>query len=60
MTIFADYITEDFTVNELVGVLKWLRLTEKNLGDDYLTQLEEWQSEGYGDSTAKSCMDTLL
>ena len=57
--MFAQYIKEDFTVNELVGVLKWLRLKNKFLGTDYLVQLEEWQDEGYGDSTVKSCEDTL-
>ena len=55
MIFFGEKIEEDFTVNEMIGVLKWIRLVDGYQEDCYLDMLTEWQELGSGDTTVADC-----
>jgi len=58
MSRFTE-IEEELTVDQMIGVLKWIKKTEKVTYTYYQAQLEDWSSEGYGEVTVASCKDTL-
>jgi len=49
----------EFTVDEMIGVLKWILRTEGVEYESYITQLNEWQLDGYGEVSVASCRETL-
>ncbi len=50
-----------FTVNEMIGVIKWNREMYDivDLNQDYLEELEEWQELGSGDTTVENCREVM-
>lgn len=56
----AKFIEDDFTVDEMIGVMKWLRITEgRDCCEYYMDQLLEWQEDGFGEVTVSSCKETI-
>lgn len=58
-TLLFGEVEAQFTVDEMIGVLKWIDLNERRTYDPYMTLLLEWQDDGYGEVTVASCRETL-
>ena len=57
--LITDVMEDNFSVTEMIGVAKYLELTNVRHCRDYLEELREWESDGFGESTVKSCRETL-
>lgn len=49
----------EFTVDEMIGVLKWIELNERLTYEPYMKLLLEAQDDGFGETTVASCRETL-
>lgn len=59
MHVFSLEVENELTVDEMIGVLKWLRIVKRYECEDLYDSLIEWQSEGYGEVIVASCKSTL-
>jgi len=59
MAFFPDQILEEFTVDELIGVVKYLQITTANDLTDIEGELEEYQDMGMGEVPVASCRDVV-
>ena len=60
MIEFSDQILEEFTVDELIGVVKWLKITTNSDMPDIAEKLDEYRDLGLGEVSVKSCMETVI
>lgn len=59
MDIITDEMEKDFTVDQMIGVVKYIRLTNKGRCSDYLEQLEYWSEIGCGEVSVTSCREII-
>ena len=58
---FSDQILEEFTVDELIGVVKWIQITTTDdIPDGIEDELEEYRELGMGEVPVLSCRETVL
>lgn len=49
----------ELTVNEMVGACKYVMLTTPQDLDEYMSELEEYQEMGMGETTVADCKQVL-
>lgn len=47
----------DFTVDQMIGVVKYLQLTNNGSYCEYMDKLEYWTEIGCGEVTVSSCRE---
>jgi len=60
MAEFTPQMLEEFTVDELIGVVKYIQLTTSENMDGMEAELEEYRDMGMGEVPVSSCRETLL
>ena len=60
MSVITDEMENDFTVDEMIGVVKYLELNNDDAYKYYLELLLGWREDGFGEVIVASCKDTML
>ncbi len=58
-SLFSDQVLEDFTVDELIGVVKWLELTTSSDLSVIAGELDEYKDMEMGEVPVSSCRETV-
>lgn len=57
MKLITDEMENDFTVDQMIGVVKYLQLTNNGSYCEYMDKLEYWTEIGCGEVTVSSCRE---
>ena len=57
---FSEQILEDFTVDELIGVVKWLEITTSSDLALIAGELDEYKSMDMGEVPVASCREVVM
>ena len=58
--MITDELEAELSVDEMMGVVKYIMQRDSKECHEYLEQLVEWHDEGYGEVMVASCRKTLL
>ena len=50
----------ELTVDEMIGVCKYLNLTTSQDLDEYMSELEEYREIGLGETTVDDCREVVI
>ena len=60
MEIITEEMEEEFTVDEMIGVMKYLMMQHARMCNDYYHRLLDFREQGYGEVTVASCYEVGL
>lgn len=58
--MITEELEKELSVNEMIGVVKYIESQNSRQSEEYLTQLEEWKDDGFGEVSVAECRETIL